>query len=108
MTAMKEKYIPGIKEDLIAAANAGLMVRGYDLSYNQLVKMIDPNCDLVSHTVLLAIVGEMIERWFTEEPDWRMPILFDNPYTCLTTFRSYNTLTVWFDFREPTDQCVLK
>jgi len=110
LNAMKEMYIPGIKEDLINAANAGLMVRGYDFDYNGIVNMLYPNShtEMLSHPDLIDIVGEMLELWFTEEPNWRMPILFDNPYTCLTTYRAYNTLTVWFDYREPSDQYVVK
>jgi hypothetical protein len=104
MTMLKRHCVSELKRDLMYAADEGIMIRGHDFNYNNVINMTG----IRNPSDLIDIMGEMFEMWFTEEPDWRMPILFDNPHTCLSSGLSNHAITVWFDFREPTDQCVLK
>lgn len=105
MTMLKGHCIPQLKRDLMQAADEGIMIKGHGFSHRMIMDIIG----IHNPSDLIDILGEMIEMWFTEEPDWRMPILFDNPHACCphNTHMSSHAITVWFDFREPTDQLSL-
>lgn len=57
----------------------------------------------ISHRVVSAL----LESWFEDEPEWRIPFSFDNLEVASADVRKRELLsdnkrtTVWFDLREP-------
>lgn len=94
MAALKNHYVPLIKNGLIETADRGLMVLEMSLTtciYNYNVCLLTGVDDCADQ---LKIFQGMIDEWVAEEPNWHIPILLDNPYTHTAVIDS-----IWFDFR---------
>jgi hypothetical protein len=109
LIASKEKHIPKIKQKLQTTAKAGKFIMMYSFPFKDFVES-----EMTDISEVRANVDAVLDEWFKEEPDWRIPILYENPYPkehldyFTGNMELYIPFNVWFDFRVKEGDYVLK
>lgn len=108
LDAMMQIWVPAVKKRLNDAVDEGCLTPPFAFEYTT-GDVNTPYITIWSHVPVndygyqMGIVKEMFDAWFAAEPEWTIPILYDNPYMLPPT----GCMTIWFDLRD-TDQYVVK
>jgi len=108
LDAMMQIWVPEIKKCLNYAVDEGCLTPPFVFNYitgdiNNPYVTIGTHVPVNDYGYQLSIVKEMLDAWFAAEPEWTIPILYDNPYMLPPS----GYMTIWFDMRD-TDQYVVK
>lgn len=107
LIAAKNKHIQQIKDRLRKTANSGKFTMAYSFPFKDFAES-----EMVDISEVRTNVDAVLDIWFDEEPEWRLPVLYENPFPKeqiqYNMEELYIPFNVWFDFRVKEGDYVLK